>query len=154
MRRAGQLREEAVPCPDHVFLIPEVRRSPQPHVCRKAPRRSKGVTATNAKLPALLCGRKPLAKGCMFTQGRIWRYPKYGPWTRQIRMTGQRETGDAPCKWLKLLWGCHSGTLALRPPVCPSTRTGLFPLNNYFTSSWKLFCAKPKDQSPCHWPLV
>ena len=27
-RIAGQLREEAEPCPDHIFLIPKVRRPP------------------------------------------------------------------------------------------------------------------------------
>ena len=40
MRKAGQLREEAGPCPDHVFLIPEVWRCLQPHMHRKPPWRS------------------------------------------------------------------------------------------------------------------
>ena len=47
-RLAGQLREEAGLCPDHIFFIPEVRRSPWPHMRRKAPWRSKG---NDTKLP-------------------------------------------------------------------------------------------------------
>ena len=42
MRIAGQLRQEAGPCPDHIYLILEVRRPPQPHMHIKAPWRSKG----------------------------------------------------------------------------------------------------------------
>ena len=34
-RRAGQLRKKAGLCPDHTFLISEVRRPPQPHVHQK-----------------------------------------------------------------------------------------------------------------------
>ena len=30
LRTAGQLREETGPCPDHIFLLLEVRRSSQP----------------------------------------------------------------------------------------------------------------------------
>ena len=41
-RIAGQLREEAGPSSDHIFLIPEVWRPPWPLVRRKAPWRSKG----------------------------------------------------------------------------------------------------------------
>lgn len=37
-RIAGQLREEAGPCPDHILLIPENETS----LCREAPWRSKG----------------------------------------------------------------------------------------------------------------
>ena len=44
-RLAGQLREEAGPCPDHTLFIPEVRRPPWPHTRRKAPWRSKGNDA-------------------------------------------------------------------------------------------------------------
>ena len=34
-RRAGQLREAARPCPDHIFLILIVRRPLRLHRCRK-----------------------------------------------------------------------------------------------------------------------
>lgn len=44
-RIAGQLREEAGPCPDrvrdHIFLSLEVRRPLELYLCRKAPWRSK-----------------------------------------------------------------------------------------------------------------
>ena len=36
-RFARQLRQEAEPCPNHIFLILKVRKPPQPHMCRKAP---------------------------------------------------------------------------------------------------------------------
>lgn len=42
MRLAGQLREKARPCPDHISLFPEVRRPSQSHIHRKAPWRPKG----------------------------------------------------------------------------------------------------------------
>ena len=35
MRIAGQLREEAGPCTDHIFLVPKVRGPPFPHMHRK-----------------------------------------------------------------------------------------------------------------------
>ena len=35
MRAARQSREEAGPCPDHISLLPEVRRPPQSHTRRK-----------------------------------------------------------------------------------------------------------------------
>ena len=43
MRIAGQLRKKAGPCPDHIFLIFEVRRPPQLHMHRKASWRSKAI---------------------------------------------------------------------------------------------------------------
>jgi len=36
-RIAGQLREEAGPCRDHIFLIVEVRRPHPPNIYKKAP---------------------------------------------------------------------------------------------------------------------
>lgn len=45
MRMAGQLREEATPGPDHIFLTLDVRRPPQPHMSKTAPWRSKWTDA-------------------------------------------------------------------------------------------------------------
>ena len=42
MRAAGQSREEAGPCPDHISLIPEVRGPPQSHMRRKGSLEVKG----------------------------------------------------------------------------------------------------------------
>ena len=50
MRIAGQLKEGAGPCPDHIFLILKVRRPPRPHMCRKDPWRSSGVVLRDALL--------------------------------------------------------------------------------------------------------
>ena len=44
-RIAGHLREEAGPFSDHIFLIPEVRRPPGPHLHRKDHWRPKGNDA-------------------------------------------------------------------------------------------------------------
>ena len=41
-RIAGQLREDTGPFSDHIFLIPEVRRPPGPHLHRKVHWRPKG----------------------------------------------------------------------------------------------------------------
>ena len=56
MRIAGKLRKEAGPFPDHIFLVLKVRRSPQPHMCRQAPKRSKESDITDA-VPVGLCDR-------------------------------------------------------------------------------------------------
>jgi len=42
MRLARQLREEAGPFPDHIFLIFEARKCPHHNMHRNAPWRSKG----------------------------------------------------------------------------------------------------------------
>ena len=47
-----------------------------------------------------------LAKRCMCTHGRILRYTRYGLWTRQITVSGQRRPErNSPYKWLY----CHEG---------------------------------------------
>ena len=69
MRPAEQLREEAGPCPDHIFLILKVRRPPEPHM------------------------KSTLAKRCVCTHGTILKYTKYEQWTRKIKMIGQRKPG-------------------------------------------------------------
>ena len=114
-RRAGQLREKAGPCPDHVFLILKVRRPLGLHMCRKVPWWSK----------------RNIVKGCMHTHGRIPRYTKYGLQTRQIIMIGQRKPEkNAPYEWFKLPCGHSSGSLPLSLPKCLSICTVLFFLIN------------------------
>ena len=61
MRIAGQLREVAGLCPDHIFLILKSEDLPD-HTCRKAPCWSNGCDV----------------KRCTHTQGRILRSTKYG----------------------------------------------------------------------------
>ena len=92
MRIAGQSREEAGCCPDHVFLIPKVRRPPQAHTYTKAPWRSKGEQCTGMFYPHTFGVESILSKRCMHRHGRILRYTKYGLWARQIKMTDQRKT--------------------------------------------------------------
>ena len=70
MRKAGQLRVKAGSFPDHIFLIPEVRRAREPHMCRKAPWRSKGDVMLRDVLPICLCNRIHwLRDMCAHTQG-------------------------------------------------------------------------------------
>ena len=63
----------------------------------------------------------------MHTLGRTLIYTKYGLWTKQIKMTGQRKTGkNAPCEWVKL--PSNSGTLPRSLPVCLCIHAVLFSL--------------------------
>ena len=77
-----------------------------------------------------------LANRCMYTHGRKLRYTKYGLWTRQIKMTGQRKTRIPH----KSNWNCHEGVtqwLSFSPWVCPCAYLHLlylFSLNTYFTT--------------------
>ena len=53
MRTAGQLKEKAGPCPDHMLLIPEVRRPPN-HTCADrflAGQRGSGVKVCSTHTP-------------------------------------------------------------------------------------------------------
>ena len=74
-RIAGQLKEEAGACTDHIFLVPEVSRPPQPHMHIKAPWRSKGELCQGMSVCLV---KSILAKGCMQTHGGILRYIKCG----------------------------------------------------------------------------
>ena len=79
-----------------------------------------------------------LAKRRAGTHGRILRYTKHvpGPWTRQIKMTGQRKTRrNGSCKWFKLPRGCNSGTVPLSLPLCLSVQTVVFFLKNALFAS-------------------
>ena len=104
-------------------------------------------------LPIGLCSRICLAKRCMWTHGRILRYTKYGLWTRQVIMIGQRKLGrnedvtDSATQGLSL-WVCP----------CVSTHTVLFffLINTLLASlliifEEILFC-KAEIPGPCHWP--
>ena len=70
-----------------------------------------------------------LTKSCVCTRWRILRYTKYGPWTRQIKMIGQRKPRrNAPYKWFKLPWRQES----LCPCVYPHPLYS-FPPNKHFS---------------------
>ena len=94
MRVEGQLREEAGPCPDHIFLILEVRRSPQLHICRNTPWKPKESIVKRYSLPISLSSKSILTKICVHTRERILRYTKYGLHTWQVRMIGQGHLGE------------------------------------------------------------
>ena len=98
MRITGQLKQQAGPCPGHVFLIPKVRRTPQPHVHRKAPWRSKGEWYQGMPYPQAFAVESILVKRFVHTCGRILSYTKYWLWTRQIKMIGQRKPEGMPHK--------------------------------------------------------
>ena len=83
---------------------------------------------------------------------------RYGLWTRQINMIGQRKPRKvATWKYFKLLWGCNSVTLSLNPPMCLFTCTA-FPPNKHFTSSTSRFMGIHFDRTSgpgsCHWQLL
>ena len=61
MRMAGQLREGAGPCPDHIFPILKVSRPPRPHMCRKTPWRSSRAVLRDALLKCP-CTQRHLGK--------------------------------------------------------------------------------------------
>ena len=50
-RIAGQLREEAGPCTDLRFFVPEVRRLPLPHMCKKGSLEAKGESCQGMLYP-------------------------------------------------------------------------------------------------------
>ena len=82
-RTAGQLREGAGPCSDHMFLGPEVRRPPRPHRHRKGSLETKGESCQGMFYPDTFAAGSVLAKRCMGTPMRSLRCTKYGPRTRK-----------------------------------------------------------------------
>ena len=92
-RIAGQLREEGGPCTDHIFLVLEVRKPPQPHMHKKCSLEAKGELRQVMFHPYAFVIDSILAKRCVCTLSRIPRYTKYGLWTKQIKKIGQRKLG-------------------------------------------------------------
>ena len=88
---AGQLREDAGPCPEHIFL--KVRRPPRPYMCRKGSLEAQGELCQGLFYPDSFSVKSILAKRCMLTHGRFLKYTKYGLWNRLIKMIGQRKSG-------------------------------------------------------------
>ena len=132
-RTAGQLREAAGPCSDHIFL--EVRRLPWPYMSNKGSLEARGEFCQGMFYPDTLLVESILAKRCVHTQGWILRYTKHGLWTRQIKLIGQRKTGE---KAQKNNSNCLKGTtqglsLWVCPCVYPHILYSFFPPNKYFT---------------------
>ena len=75
-RIAGQLREEAGPCTDHIFLVSKVRRPSGPHMGRAGSLEAKRESC-QGMFYCLVAGSM-LAKGRACTHGRILRCTKYG----------------------------------------------------------------------------
>ena len=97
---------------------------------------------------------------CAHTQRKILRYTKYGLWTGQLQMTGQRKPRKMP---LKRHSDCpESVTQGLSSEsahvsiytYCTSPPPPAFYLLYCFLPLWKFFSVKPKGQGPLHWPLV
>ena len=116
---AGQLREEAGPCKDHVFLIPKVRRPPWPHMHRRSSLEANGKSCQGMFYLDAFLVRSILTKRYTYKHGRILRYTTYGLWTRQIRITGQRKprriTHKSNSAWVYIHTYC---TLFLRVNTC------------------------------------
>lgn len=137
-------REEAEPCPGHVFLILEVRRPPWPHIHRKSPWR--GVLRD--ALPIGLFHRIHLG-----TYGRILRYTKYEHRTRYNKMISQKKLEEMPHKNDS---NCHEGSVSmyLSTHMIPF----FFLINTLLVSLLSLlvgilFC-KAEEPGPCHWRLA
>ena len=77
-KTAGQLREEAGPCSDHIFLVPEVGRPPRPHRHSKGSLEAKRESCQGMLFPDTFRVGSILAKRRVHTHGRILICTKYG----------------------------------------------------------------------------
>ena len=89
-RIAGQLREEARPCPDN-FSFSKSGDLPNHTCAEKLLGGQREVMPREAHHPQSFAVEFILAKRCMSTHGRILRYIKYRLWTRKVKMIGQRK---------------------------------------------------------------
>ena len=71
---AGQLREEAGPCTDHIFLVPKVRRHPRAYMGRKCSLEAKGESCQGMFYPDTFSVGSILAKRYVCTRGRILKW--------------------------------------------------------------------------------
>lgn len=122
--KAGQFREKAGPCPQHISHS-QSQETSQPDMSRKGSLEAKQESCQGMFYPDAFFG-KILAKKRVCTRGRILRYTKYRRWTRQTEMIGQGKLRrNTPWKQCELPRGCDSGPLPSLP-VCLSTRPVLF----------------------------
>ena len=87
-RRVGP----ALPRP-HVPHSPSQETSPSTHVQKRLLGGQKGSYVKGCSLFIWLFGKSILAKKWVFTHGRILRSTKYGLWTKQVKVIGQRNPG-------------------------------------------------------------
>ena len=152
MRIAEQLREGAGPARTTYFLFSKSGDLPD-HTCAERILGGQaewcwGMLYSNAPAHSVI-----LAKRSVHTHGRLLRYTKCGPWSRQIKMTGQSKLGKTwPVKIIQT-----DSRMWLRDFLSPSKLTyvsittycTLFPPNKYFThvtTLWEFFWAEPR---PC-----
>ena len=132
-RIAGQLRGGG-----WALLRPHISRSQETSLtihAQKGSLEAKGEFCQGMFYPDTFWVESILAKRCVHTHRWILRYTKYGLWTRQIKMIGQRKTGE---KAQKNNSNCHEGTtqglsLWICPCVYPHILYSFFPPNKYFT---------------------
>ena len=78
-RKVGQFREKAGLCPEHVFIILEVRRPPRPDMSRKGSLEAKQESCQGMFYPDTFSVKSTLAKRCMHTDERSWCEMKISP---------------------------------------------------------------------------
>ena len=148
MRVEGQLSKESGPCPDHIFLILKVRRSPQPHICRKTPWKPKKSYVKRCSLPICLSGKSISAERCVHTHGRILRKTNIDSEPGKARWLAKRKPGrNAPYNW----------ETTTKVQLSESSHVSLHMYHTLFflinTLLVLCFC-KQKGQGlvTCHWP--
>ena len=103
-------------------------------MCREAPCSSKGEWCQGMVYPYAFWVESIFAKSCVSTHERTLRCTKYGLWTRQMKMIGQRKLGrNAPWKQFKPPQ-VRAQRLSLRVSLCVyHMYCSLFPPNKYLT---------------------
>ena len=143
-RIAGQLREDGGPCPEHIFLIFEVRRPPWPHMCSKPPWRSKGEWCQEMFYPYTFLVESTLAKRCVRAHQRFLRNRKYAPEPGTLKWLAKGNLEEMPHKSNS---NCHKGTtqglLSFR--VCPYAACFFLLINTLLASLKK----KKKREKGC-----
>ena len=100
-KAAGQLREEAGPYPGHVFLILEVKRPPQPHMCRKGSFEVKeGVMSKDILYLYTYSSwlKSNLAKRCVRTYKRSWDIPNMNSEPGKLKWLAKGNSEEMPHK--------------------------------------------------------
>ena len=126
MRAARWLREEAGPCPDHVFLVLEVWRLPGPHMHRNVPWRSKMSAVKGGSAHRPLQQNPSWQRDVCAHKGGSWDKPNMGCEPGKSKWLAKGNLEEMPHKGNS---SCHKGApqqLSLSPPTCLSTPTVLF----------------------------
>ena len=165
-KAAGQLREEAGPYPGHIFLVLEVKRPPQPHMCRKDSFEVKeGVMSKDILYPYTYSSwlKSNLAKRCVCTHERSWDIPNMNSEPGKSKWLAKGNSEETPHKSNSnygRLQLSNSDTVSEFAHLSIHTCCTLFFLwiNILLVSLFSIFVGilfcKPKEPGPCHWPVV